>query len=170
MRLVGVKGFKLRAGVLAGALVLPLAVAAAAPAVAEEIIVTVERVRALDKVDLPTAGQADFYAQITIDGKVFKSKFIRRADDIRPNWVMSAPVGRGSYPVKLEILDHNVLAKDTLVDINRLPNKRDLDFEVDTRNCTVNGFAQQYRCRTVITRGGDEKRKAEIQFSVDVKR
>ncbi|MDX2157222.1 MAG: hypothetical protein SFW09_12000 [Hyphomicrobiaceae bacterium] len=170
MRHDGVVGTSLRKAVVAGAMLVPLAATAALPAAAEEIIVTVEHVKALDKVDLPTAGQADFYAQVTIDGKTIKSKFIRRADDIRPDWVMVVPVGRGRFPVKLEILDHNVLTKPTLVDINRLPNKRDLDFEVNTRNCTISGFAQQYKCRQVITRGGDEKRKAEVQFTVDVRR
>ncbi|MGE0699022.1 MAG: hypothetical protein AB7O57_07995 [Hyphomicrobiaceae bacterium] len=150
--------------------VVAVSAGAALPAVAEEVIVTIERVRALDKIDLPTAGQADFYAQVTIDGKTIKSKFIRRHDDIQPGWVMAVPVGRGKFPVKLEILDHNVLKKDTLVDINRLPSKRDLDFEVDTRSCTVSGFAQPYKCRQVITRGGDEQRRAEIDFTVDVRR
>jgi hypothetical protein len=63
-----------------------------------------------------------------------------------------------------------VLVKPTLVDINRLPAKRDLDFEVDTRNCTVHGFAETYSCRKIISRSGDERRKAEIQFTVDVRR
>ena len=170
MRRFGVEGLKRKAAGLGGALVLAAGLGAAAPAMADEIIVTVEHVVALDKVDLPTAGQADFYAQVTIDGKTIKSKFIRRADEIRPNWVMIVPVGRGRFPVKLEILDHNVLTKPTLVDINRLPDKRDLDFEVDTRRCVIKGFAEDYKCGAAIRRAGDERRKAEITFTVDVRR
>jgi hypothetical protein len=160
----------MRACAVGAALVALAACAAVTTAAdAQEIQVRIDRVRALDKIDLPTAGQADFYAQITVDGKTVKTKHIRRADDIQPNWVLTVPVGRGVYPVKLEIYDNNVTRKDTLVDINRLPSKRDLDFEVDTRSCVVKGFVQDYKCRWIIKRAGDEQRRAEIEFSVDVK-
>lgn len=142
----------------------------AVPAVAEEIIITVERVRALDKIDLGPGGKADFFAVATIDGKSIKSPVIKRAEDIAPNWVLALPVGRGTFDVKLEIYDQDVLSKPDPIDINRLPGKRDLDFRVDTRNCTVSGFAQQYDCRRTITRAGDEKKMAEIAFKVEVRR
>lgn len=170
MRLVGVEAWFLRSVSLAGLMVVPLVAGIARPAAADEIVVTVEHVLALDKIDLPTAGQADFYAQVTVDGKTIKSKFVRRADEIRPNWVMVVPVRRGRIPVKLEILDHNVLTKPTLVDINRLSGKRDLDFEVDTRRCLITGFAETYKCGAAIRRAGDEQRRAEITFKVDVRR
>ncbi|MGE0766225.1 MAG: hypothetical protein AB7L90_07145 [Hyphomicrobiaceae bacterium] len=169
MRLARVGASFLRS-VSCAAVAVPLIAGAARSAAADDIVVTVEHVRALDKIDLPTAGQADFYAQITVDGKTVKSKFIRRADEIRPDWVMVVPVGRGRYQVKLEILDHNVLTKPTLVDINRLPDKRDLDFEVDTRRCIVTGFAETYKCGRAIRRAGDERRKAQVTFRVDVRR
>ena len=168
---VGVGASFLKFISFAGVVAVPL-IAGAAPAAADEVIVRVEHLRALDKIDLPTAGQADFYAQVTINGRTVKSKFIRRADEIRPDWVMVVPVRHRHGParVKLEILDHNVLTKPTLVDVNRLPDKRDLDFEVDTRRCTVTGFAQTYKCGDPIKRAGDERRRAQITFTVDVRR
>ena len=57
-----------------------------------------------------------------------------------------------------------------LIDINRVANKRDLDFRVNTRTCSISGFAQGYSCRRTITRAGDEKKQAEISFKVDVRR
>jgi hypothetical protein len=62
------------------------------------------------------------------------------------------------------------MMKSTLVDINRLPDKRDLDFEVDTRRCVVTGFAEEYKCGERIRRAGDERRRAEVTFTVDVER
>ncbi|MGE3918619.1 MAG: hypothetical protein AB7F78_23240 [Hyphomicrobiaceae bacterium] len=79
----------------------------------------------------------------------------------------------GVYTVKLEILDKDVLSKSDLVDINRLDNKRDLDFQVRTRPCEVIGFAQPYDCSrsgAVITRGGRERKAAEVTFRVDTTR
>lgn len=143
----------------------------AAPAMAQDLIITIERVRALDKID--AAGQADFYAQVTIDGKTIKTERIRRADDVRPNWVIRAPMTGRRSEVKLEILDKDVLSKDDLVDINRLDGKRDLDFSVRNGPCRVEGFAQSYDCSgrgVVITRGGNEKKAAEVTFRVDVSR
>lgn len=143
----------------------------AGAAAAQDLIITIERIRALDKID--AAGQADFYAQVTIDGKAIKTERIRRADDVRPNWVIRAPVSGRKADVKLEILDKDVLSKDDLVDINRLDGKRDLDFTVELRPCRVKGFAQSYDCGrrgVVITRGGNEKKAAEVIFRVNVAR
>lgn len=172
MRLFGIESSGMKAVALAGALVAPVLTAAVLPAAAEEVIITVEHVRALDKIDSVLAGQADFYAQVTIDGKTIKSKGIKRHDDISPGWVMAVPVSRrGNFPVKLEIYDHNVLKKPTLVDINRLPDKRDLDFNIVIEGpgrCTVKGFANDFPCHAVIKRAGDERRKAEVTFRVDV--
>ncbi len=162
--------FPKAASATAMAAILGLGVLGAAPAAAEEIIVTIESVRALDKVDQVTAGRADFFAVATIDGKPIKSPVIKRADEIRPNSVLSAPVGRGTFDVRLELLDKDVLSKDDPIDINRVDGKRHLDFQVNTRNCTVKGFSQGYSCRRAITRAGAEKKMAEIVFSVDVKK
>lgn len=158
------------AGATAIAFTLGLSALGATSVAAEEIIVTIESVRALDKVDQITAGKADFFALATIDGKPVKSPVIKRSDDIKPNWVLSAPVGRGVFDVRLELFDKDVLSKDDPIDINRVDGKRHLDFQVDTRNCQVKGFSQGYSCRRAITRSGAEKKMAEIVFSVDVKK
>lgn len=171
MRLFGVEGSAVRACKIAGVALGAMISGAALPAAAQELIITIEHIRALDKID--AAGQADFYAQVTIDGKVYKTERIRRADDVRPNWVIRAPVGGRTVDVKLEILDKDVLSKDDLVDINRVNGKRDLDFRVRTRPCEVLGFSQTYDCSgrgVVITRAGDEKKSAEVTFRVDTSR
>jgi hypothetical protein len=157
--------------VIASTALLGAVLATAAPAVAQDLIITIERVRALDKID--PVGQADFYAQVTIDGKPTKTQRIRKADDIRPNWVIRAPITKPVTDVKVEILDKDIFTKDDLIDINRLDGKRDLDFSVRTGPCRVIGFAQTYDCSgrgVTIVRSGAEKKAAEITFKVDVSR
>ena len=134
---------------------------------AEEIVLRISRVKALDKID--EASQADFYAQVIISGEQFKTDQIQDRNDIRPNWLFTKKVAPGKHDVKITILDKDV-TRDDPIDINRIANKRDIDFTVDTRTCSVGGFAQTYKCGTAIIRGGSEKKRAEITFSVDVKR
>lgn len=167
MRFGGIDGKCLKAARLAG-VALAVVVGAAAPALADDIIIRIEHVRALDKIDPTTS--PDFYAVVTVDGKEYKTQRIRNAPDIRPNWEIVANVPRGRSNVNIAILDKDILKKDDLIDINRVDGKRDLDFQVDTRGCDVLGFSQGYGCRDRIVRGGNEKKAAEITFRVDVRR
>ncbi len=154
---------------MALAFALPLASIALVPskAKADEIVVNITHVKALDKFD--ALSKADMLARVTIAGETFTTAFIKDQDDIRPNWIIRKSVSPGVHDVKIEILDKDV-SKNEPVDINRLDNKRDLDFQVNTRNCQISGFTQSYRCRSAIVRAGNEKRKAAITFKVEVKR
>lgn len=171
MPIFGVRGSALRAKSIVGAALMSVLCGAAAPAIADEIIITVESLQALDRID-PGGGQADFFAQVTIDGSLYRSPRIRRADVVRPNWVFSKRVRPGTYDVKLEIFDKDVFSKDDMIDINRIDGKRDLDFRVRTRPCAVLDFAEPYACRgrgVTITRAGREPKSAEIRFTVDTR-
>jgi hypothetical protein len=132
-----------------------------------EVTVTVHRVAAIDKID--AASRPDFYARVTIAGNRQTTQFIKDKVDISPNWQISAAVPPGRTLVKVEILDKDISVDDP-VDINRLAGKRDLDFTVDTRNCRIDGFANGYKCGDKITRAGDQRKGAEITFSVSVKK
>ena len=141
-------------------------------AIADEVIITIESIKAIDRID-PGGGQADFFARVTINAEVFRTPAIRKADVVRPNWVISKRVRPGTHTVKLEILDRDVLSKDDAIDINRIDGKRDLDFRVRTRNCVVLDFAEPYRCSgrgVSITRAGPEKKSAEVRFNVNTRR
>jgi hypothetical protein len=126
-------------------------------------------VKALDKFDGPVGSKADFMARVTISGTVFSTKPVREQDEIKPNWVITKPVGHGRHDVKLEILDSDVTNPPDPIDVNRVDKKRDLDFTVDTRACRIEGFATTYRCRATITRAGAERKKAEVSFTVNVR-
>jgi len=172
MPIFGVRGSASCAKGIVGAALMTMICGAVVPAAADEITVTVESLQSLDRID-PGGGQADFFAQVTIDGTVYRSPRIRRADVVRPNWTFSKHVRPGTYDVKLEIFDKDVFSKDDLIDINRLDAKRDLDFRVRTRPCAVLDFAEPYACRgrgVTITRAGREQKSAEIRFTVDTRR
>ena len=162
--------------ILAAALAAPVAVALTVlppePAEAQggnkTITVTINRVTALDFVDWGLAGDADFYAKVTIAGETFTTQRIRGRNDIQPNWKISKAVPGGRHDVKVAIYDRDVLKPDEFVDINRVDKKRDLDFTVNTRSCRIGGFSDAYRCSDAIKRAGAERKKAEITLTVTV--
>jgi hypothetical protein len=104
-------------------------------------------------------------AEIVITVKKFHA--LDKADELSPDWKLTLPAKSGKNDVNLSLIDKDVSVDDP-IDINRLPNKRDLDFTVDTRSCRIEGFAETYKCGQTITRAGEEKKKASISFTVDV--
>lgn len=140
---------------------------AGAQAAKHEITVTVTRFKALDRADELSAG--DFFARVTIDGASQQTAVISDKAEVQPNWKLSKEVKPGVHKIKLALIDKDVSVDDP-IDINRLPNKRDIDFTVDTRSCKIDGFAQSYKCGATITRAGTERKKAEISFKIDVKK
>ena len=158
----------MRAGFAAMAIIAGGVISAPA-ASAAEISIRIERVQALDKIDSGLAGQADFYARVTIACEQFTSQIARGKDDVSPNWLFTKRVTRGMHDVKIQIFDRDPLKADTTVDINRVDNKRDLDFTVDTRTCVVSGFSDNQKCGRTISRSGKERKRAQIWFRVSAR-
>lgn len=140
---------------------------AGAQAAKHEVTLTVTRFKALDKADELSAG--DFFARVTIDGQKLTTSVISDRAEVRPDWKLSKSVSPGVHKMKLELIDKDVSIDDP-IDINRLGNKRDLDFTIDTRSCVIKGFATDYKCGAMISRAGGERKMAEISFRVDVKK
>jgi len=155
------------ASAAAGALAMVAAAVAGAPssANAAEIVITVKRVKALDKADELSAG--DFFARVTVGGKHAFSPVVSN-EEFSPNWKLTLPAKAGVNDVNLALIDKDV-AVDDPIDINRVDNKRDLDFTVNTRTCRIEGFSETYKCGQTITRAGGENKKANISFTVEVK-
>ncbi len=166
-------------GMRFGLLALPAALAASIvahtpPASAQanqQIVVTVETVKPLDRFD--AASKADLYARVTIAGETKSSPVIKQTgtpgQTIRVDLTVSKSVAAGTHPVKLELLDKD-LAADDLIDINSIDKRRVLEFTVNTRTCRIEGFSTTYRCKSKIVRTGKEPKKAEVMFTVDVKK
>jgi hypothetical protein len=149
----------------------PKAAAAApsGPANTHEIVVTVIKVQPLDRLDL--FSKADLFARVTIAGKeqsVPPAKGGASDGTVTPNWVFKQAVPAGKVPIRLELFDKD-LTRNEPIDINRVNGKRFQDFSVDTGSCRISGFAGSPKCGDVIARAGEEPKKAQISFTVDVK-
>jgi hypothetical protein len=149
-----------------------LAICAFAPGRAKadehEVVVTIAELTALDAADTWLAGPDDFYARVTIDGEAFTTPIKRQQNMAAPNWKVSKMVDKRRVDVRIELFDKDIGKADDKIDINRVAAKRDLDFVVDIKSCRVEGFSEPYQCSDDIRRAGDETKKAEIIFYVDV--
>ncbi|WP_295559523.1 hypothetical protein [uncultured Hyphomicrobium sp.] len=141
-------------------------VLAAGQAAAEEIVVTITEFHALDRADDLSSG--DFFARIRIDGKAAFSPVLTGEKVFKPNWKLTLPAKSGVNEVNLSLIDKDLTVDDP-IDINRVANKRDLDFTVNTKTGKIEGFSKTYKTGQLITRTGSEKKKAAISFKVEVK-
>lgn len=132
-----------------------------------EVIIKVTNVRALDRADEFSDG--DFFARVTINGEKLESPVVKQEGSIKPDWILSKKVKAGVVKVKFEIIDKD-LSVDDPIDINRVDNKRDLDFTVNTKTRKIEGFSQTFKTGAKITRAGKEKKAAEVTFIVTVKK
>jgi hypothetical protein len=135
-----------------------------------QIVLNVQEVKALDKYDELSLG--DIYARVTIAGTTQSTPILKQTAAVgqvlKPDWQIIQNVGPGVHPVKVELIDKD-LSQDDVIDINRLPSRRVLEFTIDTRRCRIEGFASDYTCKSPINRAGKEAKAAEITFTVDAK-
>jgi hypothetical protein len=136
-------------------------------ALADEIDIVITHVKALDAFDELSKG--DTFAKVTIGKDVQSTPVISQQAEIKPDWKIVQKVKPGKHDVKVEIFDKDVSVDDA-IDINKVANRRPLEFTVDTRSCRIEGFSQTYKCGDIIKRAGEEKKKAEITFVVKVKK
>ncbi len=132
-----------------------------------EVIIKITRVRALDQADAFSKG--DFYAKVNIGGETISTPPVKQESSINPNWVVSRKVKAGVVKVNIGVFDKDVSVDDP-IDINRVDNKKDLDFTINTKTCKIEGFSSTYKCGAKISRAGKEKKAAEITFIVTVKK
>ncbi len=135
----------------------------------DEVTITVNRYKTLDKIDVG-GGAPDIFARVTIGGTAQKSPVAKQQTGGKPDWKITQSVPRGKTNVKVELLDKDVLNPSDAIDINRVDKKRDLDFVVDTARCRVEGLSNVSSCGQRISRTGAENKKAEIDFRVSVKK
>jgi hypothetical protein len=133
-------------------------------------VLNVREVKALDSFDEMSLG--DIFARVTIAGTTQSTPILKQKAAIgqvlKPDWKIVQNVEPGVHSVKVELVDKD-LSQDDVVDINRLPNRRVLEFTIDTRRCRVEGFASGYSCKSLISRAGKEAKAAEITFTVDAR-
>lgn len=135
----------------------------------DEVTITVNRYKTLDKIDVG-GGAPDIFARVTIGGTVQKSPVAKQQVAGKPDWKITQSVPRGKTNVKVELLDKDILNPSDAIDINYVDKKRDLDFVVDTKRCSVEGLTGISGCGQKISRKGRENKKSEIDFRVSVKK
>ncbi len=156
---------------LGAAGLLGLSAVGVTPAMAQssQITVVVHEIKLIDRVD--ALSQADIFVRATIAGETKATPPMKQTgrpgEVIRTELTLSGAVKPGTHAVKLELLDKDLRSDDT-IDINRIADRRVLEFTVDTRSCRIGGFVSTYRCKQRITRAGAEKKAAQITFSVEV--
>lgn len=135
-----------------------------------QIVLNVREIKALDKFDELSLG--DIFARVTIAGTTQSTPILKQTAAVgqvlKPDWQIIQNVGPGVHPVKVELIDKD-LSQDDVIDINRLPDRRVLEFTIDTRRCRIEGFASNYNCKSPISRAGKEAKAAEITITVDAK-
>ena len=128
------KLFAIGCAPLAAALALGTPAWAGSPT--HQIVLNVQQVKALDKFDELSLG--DIYARITIAGTAQSTPILKQeaavGQVLKLNWQIIQNVGPGVHPVKVELIDKD-LSQDDVIDINRLPNRRVLEF--DDRHASV---------------------------------
>lgn len=147
---------------------LPHAAQAAAPLT---VTVTIDRVRMIDEIEeCFLAGDADFYAVITIDGRRHRTGTIGGQDDIRPGWRHQVAVDPALTiaPISLEVFDEDGGAcdADDHADISG-DGDRNLDLSVNLRSCAISGD-RAGGCWRPLSAAGTQDDNAAIDYRVDV--
>lgn len=121
------------------------------------------------KVD--TAGEADFYAKITVDGQSFIESAQIDQKAIQPDWTTIKFIdrNRASIPIRYELWDEDggIRGGDDRIDIN--PNTGYfLNFFLDTRSTALSGEVQGVHntAETAVRTTGNEKDRAKLQYFV----
>ncbi len=127
----------------------------------------VAQVDNLDKGDMLGSDKADFFCQITIDGKMHQTKQISD-DDATPGWTFRAPMYGRTASVRIKLIDNDggMEEKDDFVDINRRKGKKDLHLTYNPRTGRITGDARGRRGRIIRTQGSGDTDQGRIWFSI----
>ena len=146
---------------------------AAGPA---KVVLTIDRIRALDVHDEPW-GDSDFYGFITLGTQIRSGEDSPEQDawededDISPDWGWSLDVGNvsaGTIAIEIEIRDEDEALRfgDDHIDVDPGPD-RNLQLTLDPVLCAISGDLTGGCGATLIAAGsGDDS--AEIRFRIEV--
>jgi hypothetical protein len=130
---------------------------------------TVDQASAIDSFDI--GSQADFYAQVTMNGITHESKTISNQNYIQPNWQFDRVAGSSRYiPIELKLFDNDGrYSGDDQADINPLSNNRSLNlsYDIETGKISGQGLSRAYnKNEQIVIRGAGDKNRAEIRFRI----
>lgn len=134
----------------------------------------IERLQAIDNLDqgdMLGANRADFFAEVKINGKKWKTKVVAMDDarekDLR-QWRFPIPQNAGLVYVKIKVMDDDggLERRDDHVDISRNAKRKDLWFTYNPRTGWVDGDVYGYHNETLMTWGEGNDDKAKMWFSL----
>ena len=140
--------------------------------------ITIETVTALDDVEGPGCGQADFYAKSWIDGEYLgESATVEDDDDIQPDWEFSKIVDStvGSITARLEVWEDDwfgICLGDDQMDISPDTTDMGIDLVIDLEPCMVGADLPagsfDPTCAAVIQSEGTGDDATRVTFRVNV--
>jgi hypothetical protein len=135
------------------------------------VTVIVHRVTQISNMDSDppfVKDDADFYALVWIDGQAFRTKNFSK-DDGRPYWTLTATSSKSLVPIRIRLMDDDggLENKDDPVDVNPMPDEKDIlvYFNPATGQITGDAFGRKYRMLNF--EGNGDGKKGKIAFTIE---
>ncbi len=124
----------------------------------------------LDKIDVLGSDKADFYSQIWVNGKEMKkTKTVSTDDGPVENWTwhLSSANRYVNFRIRLMDDDGGLENQDDHVDINPLPNRKDLELTFDTMTGRITGDMEGFRGQLLHAAGEGDDMRGQLWFTID---
>jgi hypothetical protein len=131
------------------------------------VTVTINRVAQMDRLDNPllfVGDRPDFYAEIWINGQYHKT-----ANMGKPfGWTFSVPVTTDIANIRIRLMedDGGLEGVDDHVDINPLPNQKDLDITFDCSKGSISSTPFEMMADGLYSQGGGDSERGKIWFTI----
>jgi len=121
----------------------------------------------LDKGDALGADDADFYANVTINGKLTKTEAYSE-DDAKPNWMIPLDTKKRYNKIKIAVWDDDggLERSDDHADIHPAKGKKDISFTYDRYTGRLWGDVDGSFGQTIVSIGGGDDDVARIELSI----
>lgn len=121
----------------------------------------------LDKGDMFGKNRADFFAYVTVNGKMYKTKIMSK-DDGYPNWMIPLDSSRRINKIHIALMDDDggLEGKDDHVDINPRAQHKDLIFTYNRSTGRMTGDINGWFNKPVMSTGRGDDDKGSITFEL----
>lgn len=121
----------------------------------------------LDAGDALGANRADFFALVTVNGKMYKTEIMAK-DDGSPNWMIPLDRSTKINNIHIALMDEDggLESKDDHVDINPRTNHKDLIFTYNRSTGRMRGDVNNKLYETVTSQGGGDDDKGIMTFVI----